>query len=234
MLTENKFGKYLIYAIGEIILVVIGILIALAINNWNNEKNDRLAEIKYLNQIKISLQDNHLILKNRIDSDKSSLKYGEILFEHLKSKKPLNPSVMQLFIIPQLDQSVSLSTAAFENIKNSGLSFISNDSLKLDIINMYEQELEYIQTTLASETENYITTVVNPFYSHHFEFNLKENGLSITPNDYEVLLQNREMTNMISMGNALRGYSITNYENTQKKLSELILKIETEIKRLKE
>ena len=43
-LTENKFGRYLIYAIGEIFLVVIGILIALQINNWNNkriEKKDR-------------------------------------------------------------------------------------------------------------------------------------------------------------------------------------------------
>ncbi|AGC78091.1 hypothetical protein DDD_2964 [Nonlabens dokdonensis DSW-6] len=36
MLTENKFSKYLLYAIGEIVLVVIGILIALYINNWNS------------------------------------------------------------------------------------------------------------------------------------------------------------------------------------------------------
>jgi hypothetical protein len=41
-LTENKFGKYLTYGIGEIILVVIGILIALQINNWNEERLVRL------------------------------------------------------------------------------------------------------------------------------------------------------------------------------------------------
>ncbi|MFT7073388.1 DUF6090 family protein [Patiriisocius sp. Uisw_017] len=41
MLTENKFSKYLIYAIGEIILVVLGILIALAINNWNENNNEK-------------------------------------------------------------------------------------------------------------------------------------------------------------------------------------------------
>ena len=38
LLTENKFGKYLKYAIGEIILVVIGILIAIQINTWNENK----------------------------------------------------------------------------------------------------------------------------------------------------------------------------------------------------
>jgi hypothetical protein len=38
MLTENKFGKYMTYAVGEVILVVIGILIAVSINNWNQER----------------------------------------------------------------------------------------------------------------------------------------------------------------------------------------------------
>ena len=41
MLIENKFSKYLIYAIGEIVLVVIGILIALSINNWNQKENEQ-------------------------------------------------------------------------------------------------------------------------------------------------------------------------------------------------
>jgi len=41
LLTENKFSKYLFYAVGEIILVVIGILIALSINNWNEDKKNR-------------------------------------------------------------------------------------------------------------------------------------------------------------------------------------------------
>ena len=51
MLTENKFSKYLIYAIGEIILVVIGILIALQINNLNQEKKYWTYEIKMLSEI---------------------------------------------------------------------------------------------------------------------------------------------------------------------------------------
>ncbi|RMA56269.1 hypothetical protein BXY75_3468, partial [Ulvibacter antarcticus] len=48
MLTENKFSKYLIYAIGEIALVVIGILIALSLNNWNQKKSERNSETQYI------------------------------------------------------------------------------------------------------------------------------------------------------------------------------------------
>lgn len=51
LLAENKFSKYLIYAIGEIILVVIGILIALQINNWNDKRKDRQRENIILNQL---------------------------------------------------------------------------------------------------------------------------------------------------------------------------------------
>ncbi|MFY0698599.1 MAG: hypothetical protein JXR11_12145 [Balneola sp.] len=48
MLTENKFSKYLIYAVGEIFLVVIGILIALQINNWNEDQKKTVLESQYL------------------------------------------------------------------------------------------------------------------------------------------------------------------------------------------
>ena len=55
LLSENKFSKYLIYAIGEIILVVIGILIALSINNWNESRKTRLQDFEFLNNLKVEL-----------------------------------------------------------------------------------------------------------------------------------------------------------------------------------
>lgn len=48
LLTENKFSKYVLYAIGEIILVVVGILIALSINNWNSNQKNLVAEKDYI------------------------------------------------------------------------------------------------------------------------------------------------------------------------------------------
>ena len=48
LLTENKFSKYLLYAIGEILLVVIGILIALQVDNWNEQREQRQTARRYL------------------------------------------------------------------------------------------------------------------------------------------------------------------------------------------
>lgn len=64
LLSENKFSNYLIYAFGEIVLVVIGILIALSINNWNQNNKNKKAEIYYLKQMKIDLTADSLFLAN--------------------------------------------------------------------------------------------------------------------------------------------------------------------------
>ena len=63
MLTENKFSKYMLYAIGEIILVVIGILIALQVNEWNNDRNKKKAEEIVLIQIKSDLEKSSIELQ---------------------------------------------------------------------------------------------------------------------------------------------------------------------------
>ena len=65
LLVENKFRKYILYAIGEIILVIIGILIALQINNWNEQNKKTRTEIIYLREIRKSLEvdlENEIIL----------------------------------------------------------------------------------------------------------------------------------------------------------------------------
>jgi hypothetical protein len=55
LVSENKFSKYLLYAIGEILLVVIGILIALQINNWNERKNNITKTTNILKEIQLDL-----------------------------------------------------------------------------------------------------------------------------------------------------------------------------------
>ena len=64
LLMQNKTGKYLKYAIGEIILVVIGILIALQVSNWNQDRKDRISERKILNNI------NRDFIQNKASFDK--------------------------------------------------------------------------------------------------------------------------------------------------------------------
>jgi len=64
LLAENKFSKYLIYSIGEIFLVVIGILIALSVNNSNQDRLDKRSVRQCLVDLKIEIQGNNALLNH--------------------------------------------------------------------------------------------------------------------------------------------------------------------------
>ncbi len=64
LLKENKMGKYLAYAIGEIVLVVIGILIALQLNNLNEERKNQIAAEAYLESFPKEIEDNISVINN--------------------------------------------------------------------------------------------------------------------------------------------------------------------------
>ncbi len=70
---ENKTGKYFKYAIGEIILVVIGILIALQINNWNQERKENKQERFILQKLQNDINSDIITINNQISVNKSNL-----------------------------------------------------------------------------------------------------------------------------------------------------------------
>ena len=132
LLSENKFSKYLIYAIGEIILVVIGILIALQINNWNESR-------KQENELSEIYQ--RIILD--IDNDIRDLNSALIFW---KEKEPVFKKVMNDSMSADLfDVGLSrlLTVLPRTNLNKTGIQQLKNlkvkDELSLRIINMYDQ-----------------------------------------------------------------------------------------------
>ena len=88
LLSQNRFSKYLLYAIGEIVLVVIGILIALQVNNWNETKKEQIKIRKYAESLIQDLENDLIMIDTiqyianeiniRIDSLSSIVRSNEI------------------------------------------------------------------------------------------------------------------------------------------------------------
>lgn len=74
LLHDNKVSKYLLYATGEIVLVVIGILIALQINNWNTNNKNELEVLNYLNNLKEALNKDIISLETNLSFNRTRLK----------------------------------------------------------------------------------------------------------------------------------------------------------------
>ena len=83
LLAEGKTSRYLKYAIGEIILVVIGILIALSINNWNENRKERLLERRYLYDLRADLQKDSLAINDMLKQSANQMRSKSLLFRYL-------------------------------------------------------------------------------------------------------------------------------------------------------
>ena len=131
LLTENKFSKYLLYAVGEIVLVVIGILIALSINNWNELKKERVKEQKILASL---YQDFKFNIKNLDDAlniypemEERNIRVLGLVGLANDSLKIMNP----LSIIKTTYHLTEIVDGTLNSILSSDkLEIIKNDSLK--------------------------------------------------------------------------------------------------------
>lgn len=65
MLTENNFKKYLIYALGEILLVMIGISLAFQVSNWDNNHIKKIAENRYYESIRAQIADDSELIQGQ-------------------------------------------------------------------------------------------------------------------------------------------------------------------------
>ncbi len=137
LLSENKFSKYILYAIGEIILVVIGILIALQINNWNEARKISSSEVSYLNALKAEFEVNQSKLQSVTRINENNLKYARELSELMgKDDSAISVKELRAIIIRIVNAEAQYrpSNGVINEILNSGkLEIFKSDSLRFMI-----------------------------------------------------------------------------------------------------
>ena len=138
LLSDGKTGKYFKYAIGEIVLVVIGILIALQINNWNEERKLRDTELTYINNIKRDLQLSITEINRFINRRNSLINSAYIVLEYFNGKPVADWNSFNKHIVDIYTwQSFYLIDNTYQELKNSGnFAVISNDSIKNELLNL--------------------------------------------------------------------------------------------------
>lgn len=228
LLSENKFSKYLIYAIGEIVLVVIGILIALQINNWNEINKLRKLETNTLKELRADLKQNIFEINNHIEALEDCKNSNEVIISHMENALPYHDSLDYHFsnLYPYIVFSPVRTT--FDNLSQSGIRLISIDSIRAEITMLYGNEFKAFSAFESTYFVEHYDNYIKPMYIK--EFGTFKVFQSLKPNDYDRLMNNSEYKQTLN-------YTVNNckmFIALQHRLSEivyqLISNIDNEIK----
>jgi hypothetical protein len=140
LLMENKTGKYFKYAIGEIVLVVIGILIALSINNWNEVRKNNTKEQQILTQLKDEYTTNLLQLEQKITNRKKIIEAANNILQYIDESLNINSDSLN----SQLN--IMIGAPTFKPIENN----LINSG---DIILIRNKKLNQLLTTWPSNVD---------------------------------------------------------------------------------
>jgi hypothetical protein len=190
LLVENKFSKYVVYALGEIFLVVIGILIALQINNWNQNRLERVEEKKLLTNIKVDYQEaiNTFELLNKRRDE--ALQNYQTLFNLLGTdsfgdKWYIDSLLCKTIFTPTYNgKSSSLSVL----INTGKINLLSNDTLKSMLFSWPQRVEDMTEGEIDAKdiTVNGLTPLIGSYVSYNDMFR------SIKIPNYEMPFVNRK------------------------------------------
>ena len=230
MLTENKFSKYLMYAIGEIVLVVIGIMIALQLNNWNQKSQKKDLELINLTALKKNLTDDLEIEINPGIKYYNESRQAKIdIFNNYQNSQGLSKdSVTNLYKTwLRRDWRFVFNSAAFENIKSIGIDVISNDSLRASVSSIYNHLYPNILEDNVSSINYFEQQILPKLNDSISQFNV-----AFSNSELEFLNNNKQLKNGIIYMTNLRDFLSDNLlPETQKKVEHLINQIKKELEK---
>ena len=156
LLKEQQLSKYLLYAIGEIILVVIGILIALQINDWNEAKKNSKKEFYLLKQLQKEFKKDSSNIANLAWLTNLKVVDGKTIKSYLEGKTNMRPDSLVSFLFFNGKALLFQShTPSYDEIISSGnLSLISSEDLKTKISN-YKSNISSTNSFLFMEAHQH-------------------------------------------------------------------------------
>ena len=238
LMEKNKTGKYLKYAIGEIVLVVIGILIALQINNWNEDRKSTAQETLYLTRLLSENKQDILSFNENIKElqkgMESTVNFSEALKDETIDEPSLITSANAYFQYGSIYPIFYSSNSTFEDLSSTGnLKVITNTNLRDSIVQHYASH-KYVAERINIAI-SWALPLDAPFTHENDIMKFEPNTAFLFPEQPKGLrakeLKDKKVT---YISNAAAHYwinmdAIAHLEDLITKTSELITKLENEL-----
>ena len=236
---KEKWPEYIL----EILVLVIGIYGAFALDNWNERRKLKLVEIKILKELLADMELNLREIESDLNGQRVGLKATLIFKQYLNKKRPLDDSTAYYFTACLSDTQFWPKTSAFDNLKSIGFNILSNDSLRLQITNIYQLSYSRLsEMGHISQSRWSIDPVLQPFFNQYFAVNIDSvhylpqvidspqielNALMATHTDE--MLEDLQLHGKIDKTLIIRNSKIARHIRYQNETQSLIKKLRIEI-----
>ena len=221
-------GKYFKYAIGEIALVMIGILLALQVNNWNEGRKQLKLEKRYLSELVLDLQSDSLKISYLKNKSNHQLKAKQKLTEYFNKNKVYPTDSLLKFFQLQWQSIFSFDpiTTTLDEMKSTGnIGVIKNLDLRrkiLKVYNDYKLFNSYDEKTYNKQQEETWKLIFSKVPNLYSAKTFQNNSMDIVKT-----LDNFEIRNRL-LGNYAKGLNVGLHQ-LEKTNSELLEAIKTEL-----
>lgn len=163
LLAENRFSRYLLYAIGEIVLVVIGILIALQVNGSREMQRSKARERVFLNGLRSDLLLSIDELQRSIDLYNTNIRSAQVMLDCFEGRRTLSPDSFSYHAMSVLyrDPFHRNNSTMKELISSGSLGLLSDDSLKKALLSMEleHDRIDYYQDHIRHDYDEFLYSV---------------------------------------------------------------------------
>ncbi len=156
-------------AVGEILLIVIGISVALTMDSWWEESKAHKDEISLLSQTLVTLRVDSEVLKERLSELRDRAHMFTELRQHVENQLPYTDELAPKFRLMTYWQTTGINTAPYEALKARGLDLISDQDLRLKLINYFDREVPRLEDRDAIDRIQTLE-IFQPYFRTRFEW----------------------------------------------------------------
>ena len=224
----GRVRQYFWYAIGEVVLIFFGITLALAFDDWNQERQSREQQIASLQDLAENLRGNieSLTLNSQIDSE--SLKNCRRAILLIEERSAWQPDSGRILNSCRYWSSPYLQFAAYESLKARGTDLLDNRSVRASIVSLYEDKNENLVGDIDREQWGFQDGVFYPVWNRHIQ--TLPDG-SAEPSNYDALLASEEFLNLLYNRSSFLSRSIAKQKQTLESTEHVVATIEDELMR---
>ena len=244
LLGEGKLLRYLSYAIGEILLIIIGIMLALQLNNWNEERKLRGIEIEIYQELLEDLKASHEDVQSGLERHERHLQDAYDVRDHILKRAPFQQDIVRKFVSADTDDQFYPRTTGYDYLNSIGQHTLSNDDLRKAITSLFQLSFTRLVNLGPQGTEQYSLNFFREIEDKHIVIsdvprNYKNNDPSDTVlnyqwkfRDYEAFLNDEDVLTELQNVIGSRRPRVSRHQSTADEIVDLVKKIEAELERL--